>query len=57
MPSGFSTTTRAAPYSRASRALDLAAEQVRDELEAVADAEDGHAELEERGSTVGAPSP
>ena len=36
-----------APYSRALGALDLAAEQVRDELQAVADAEDGHAELED----------
>ena len=37
----------AGPYSRLGAALDLAAEQLRDELHAVADAEDRHAEVED----------
>ena len=43
-----STRTVARPYSRLSAGVDLAAEQPRRELRAVADAEDRHAELEER---------
>ena len=45
----FVTVTWAWPYSRLGAALHLATEIVRDELQPVADAQDGHAKLKQRG--------
>ena len=53
---GLVTRSAARPNSADLGALDQAAERVRQQLQAVADAEDRDAELEQGGSSAGAPS-
>ena len=56
---GIVNRSRVLPYSRAVSVLgsgDLAAQSVRHELAAVADAQDGHAQLKDRGVVRGGTS-